>query len=165
MSGKADLAFLLDTNVWVDFFIDRGRNHDPAVNLVAAARTQDIPLFTSIETTKDVYYIVASELKRMNRESSGHLDDSFVRAVNETAWSCLSALRRHSTVVAADANDMIEAMVQRADHGDYEDNLVIAAARRASATHIVSSDASLQAHSPIPCIGIAQALDNITQAE
>ena len=157
--GCLGLAFLIDTNVWIDFFIDRGRNHDLAVAFVLASRERDIPLFTPIGSTKDVYFAVACELKRMQREEAGMVSEEFANAVDEVAWSCLSALRKQSTVVAADASDMIEAMVQRSIHGDYEDNLVIAAAIRASATHIVSSDAQLQRHSPIPCIGIAEALE------
>jgi len=59
---------------------------------------------------------------------------------------------------------MIEALVIRANHGDYEDNLVIAAARRSSAAYIVSSDLKPQEHSPVPCIGIDEALKRIGQS-
>ena len=157
--GRPGLAFLVDTNVWIDFFIDRGRNHDSAVAFMLASREHGIPLFTPIGSTKDVYFAVACELKRMQREEAGLVSEEFANAADEVAWSCLSALRKQSTVVAADASDMVEAMVQRSVHGDYEDNLVIAAAMRASATHIVSSDVRLQRHSPIPCMGIAEALE------
>lgn len=158
-SNCPGLAFLVDTNVWIDFFIDRGRNHDDAVAFVLASQERGIPLFTPIEGTKDVFFAVACELKRLQRKEKGAITEQFANAAEEAAWSCLSTLRKHSVIVAADANDMIEAMVQRSNHGDYEDNLVVAAAMRASATHIVSSDAKFQRHSPVPCVSIAEALD------
>ena len=157
--GCKGLSLLVDTNVWVDFFIDRGKNHDSAVSLVKAAIRNEVPLFTSIEATKDIYYIVGSELKRMQREGAGSVSTSFAQAVNEAAWSCLNTVRRQSTVVAADVSDLIEALSLKSVHGDYEDNLVVAAAMRARATHIVSSDTTLQARSPVPCIGIVDALE------
>lgn len=152
------LSLLLDTNVWIDFFVDRSRRHEAAVSLVKAARAHDVPLFTAIEATKDVFFTVACELKRMQRDETGTVTEAFANAANEAAWSCLSTLRRQSCIVAADASDMVEAMVQRASHGDYEDNLVVAAAMRASATHIVSSDKQLQKRSPVDCIGIEEAV-------
>ena len=152
-------AFLLDTNVWVDFFIDRSRNHDLAASLVATARCNGIPLYSPIEATKDVYFIVAAELKRLEREASGTVSGSFANATNEIAWSALNTIRRQSTIVGADLSDVIEAIALRNDHSDYEDNLIIAAARRAHASRIVSSDTLLQKHSPIPCIGLQEALE------
>ena len=163
MNAREGRSFLVDTNVWVDFFVDRGRNHNAAVAFVTAARKNNAPLFTTIESTKDVFFIIACELKRMQRAATGNVTEPFARAADEAAWSCLSALRKHSVIVAADESDMIEAMVQRANHGDYEDNLVIAAAMRAGATHIVSSDKQLQTQSPIPCIGIAEAIRTIDE--
>lgn len=154
-------SLLLDTNVWVDFFIDRNLNHDHARKLVKAARAKGVPLFTSIETTKDVFFIVALELKRAQREASRVVTDEFANAVNETAWSCLGSMRRQSTVIGADHSDMIEAMTLRHAHGDYEDNLIVAAAMRAKASHIVSSDEQLRKHSPIPCISVEEALATI----
>ena len=158
-------AFLIDANVWIDFFIDRGRRHDDAVNLIVAASTHDVALFTPIVATKDVFFIVASELKRMQLEDAGDVSESFTNAASEAAWSCLSAVRKRSTVVAADASDMVESMVQRANHGDYEDNLVIAAAKRACVTHIVTSDEKLRKHSPVPSIGVEEALRLIEHDE
>ena len=163
-SGKAsahasagDVSFLVDTNVWIDFFVDRSRRHEEAVDFIVVAQTRGVVLFTPIGATKDIYYIVASELKRMQLEEAGVVTESSARAADEVAWSCLSAVRKRSTVLGADSSDMIEAMVQRAAHGDYEDNLIVAAAMRARASHIITSDVQLQRHSPIPCVSIAEA--------
>ena len=158
-SDTPQLRFLVDTNVWLDAFIDRSRNHDTASTFLKDARLSNTPLFTAIEATKDVYYLVTLELKRMQRREVGKVTELFANAVREAAWSCVTAMRRNSTIVAADASDMVEAIALRADHDDYEDNLIIAAAIRANATHIISSDKQLQACSPIACIGLDEALE------
>lgn len=155
---KPRYRFLVDSNVWLDAFVDRSRNHDAATSFLKSARLHGIPLFTAIEVTKDVYYLVSLELKRMQRAQNGVVTEAFANAVREAAWSCVSTMRRQSTIVAADMGDMVEATALRANHDDYEDNLVIAAAMRAGATHIVSSDRQLQAHSPVACVGIEEAL-------
>ena len=160
--GKPRYRFLVDSNVWLDAFVDRSRSHDAAASFLKKARLRNIPLFTAIEVTKDVYYLVSLELKRMQRAQTGTVTEPFANAVREAAWSCVSTMRRQSTIVAADMSDMVEAITLRADHDDYEDNLVVAAAMRAGATHIVSSDRQLQAHSPIACIGIDEALELIS---
>ena len=156
-AGDATLRLLVDTNVWIDYFIDRSRSHAAAVSLVSEAQAADVDLFSSIETTKDVFYMLSCEFKRMQREATGEVSEQFAHAANEAAWSCLASLRRRSIVVGADSSDMVEAMARRANHADYEDNLQIAAALRARATHIVSSDKRFQAHSPIPCVSIEEA--------
>ena len=155
--SSAKPRFLVDTNVWIDYFIDRSVYHDDAIALVATSQSAGIDLFSTIEATKDVFYLVSYELKRMRRDDGGEVSAGFANAVNEAAWSCLTSLRKRSTVVGADSSDMIEAMTQRANHADYEDNLLVAAAMRARATHIVSSDKQLQTHSPVPCISIKEA--------
>ena len=159
LGGTHQLRFLIDTNVWLDAFIDRSRNHDTASTFLKNARLSNTPLFTSIETTKDVYYLVTLELKRMQRREVGEVTETFANAVREAAWSCITTMRRNSTIVAADTSDMVEAIALRADHDDYEDNLIIAAAIRANATHIISSDKQLQACSPIACVGPKEALE------
>ena len=156
---QRELSFLVDSNVWLDAFIDRSVMHEDANGFLKRAYESGTALYTAIETTKDVYYLLSCELKRMQRAECGTVTEPFANAVNEAAWSCLSVMRRISTVVAADAHDMIEATVMRSDHEDYEDNLIIAAAQRAQVSHIVSSDKALQKHSPIPCIGIREALE------
>lgn len=159
MSAENKPVFLVDSNVWLDAFIDRSSRHDAAYTFLKESRLHDIALTTPIEVTKDVYYLVSCELKRMQRAECGTVTPEFANAASEAAWSCLSVMRRNAVIVAADSNDMIEATVLRAEHDDYEDNLIIAAAMRARATHIVSSDKTLQKHSPIPCIGIDEAID------
>ena len=152
------LALLVDTNVWVDAFIDRSVNHEAAALFLKRARLAHVPIFASLEATRDMSFLVSAELKRMQRDEKGTVTQQFANAVNEASWSLLQTMRRTATVVGADSSDMVEALALRAKHADYEDNLVMAAALRCRATHIVSSDKQLQAHSPIPCISIAEAL-------
>lgn len=161
MNGSHEVdgpSFLVDSNVWIDAFIDRSARHELANSFLKEARLRDAALFTPVESTKDVFYLVTCELKRMQREETGAATEAFACAASEIAWSCVTAMRRFSTVVGADASDVVEATALRADHDDYEDNLIVAAALRACVTYIVSSDKTLQRHSCVPCIGLEEAL-------
>jgi len=76
-------SFLIDTNAWVDFFIDRSTRHDSAVSLIIECYERGVPLFTSIESTKDVYFAVSCELKRMQRKTSDEASETFANAASE----------------------------------------------------------------------------------
>ena len=149
---------LIDTNVWLDFFIDLSIRHNAAGALVAEASRRNATLLVSVAAVKDVYYLIGLELKRRERESSGGVSESFARAVDEVAWACISSLRRQSVIVGADAGDIVEALAMRPAHADFEDDVVAAALLRSHADYLVTSDERLLRNQPVPCITIEQAI-------
>lgn len=150
---------LIDTNVWLDFFIDRSSRHDSAGALIAKANRQGATLLTPVAAVKDIYFLIGLELKRMQREAKAEGTESFANSVDEVAWACISSLRRQSVIVGADATDMIEALAMRPSHSDFEDDLIAAALQRAHADYLVTSDEGLLRHQPVPCISIDEALE------
>ena len=150
---------LFDTNVWLDFFLDRSAHHDVAGALVAEANRHDATILTPVTALKDIYFLITLELKRMEREANGSVTESFANAINEVAWACIKSMRRQSVIVGADATDMVEAIVMRPTHPDFEDNLIAAALVRSHADFLVTSDKSLLHHQPVPCLSIDQAID------
>ena len=150
--------FLLDTNVWLDYFLDRSALHERAVDFVCAAVAGDAALLTALPSVKDCYFLVQLELKRMERAANGSISESAASAINAVAWSCVSSMRKLSLIVPSAENDMIEALIMRDLHQDFEDNLVAAAALHAKADYLVSSDKQLIAHQPVPCISLEDAI-------
>jgi len=150
---------LIDTNVWLDYFIDRSKNHDVAVELIVKAIESGAELAVPIACVKDCFFLLMAELKRIERQEAGVLGDSAVLAIREVAWACISAMRKLAYVVPADEADMLQALAMRSEHPDFEDNLVIAAAMRVRADYLVTSDVQLLKHATFPCISPAAAFD------
>ena len=152
------LRLLLDTNVWLDYFIDRSAMHDQARDVVLRCIDKDIDLLAALLSVKDCFFLVSQELKRAERSEVGTVSESAAAAIREVAWSCASSIRKLAYIVPLDESDMLEAILLRAAHPDFEDNLVLAAAMRAQADHIVTSDKSLIAHAPMSCLSLDDAL-------
>lgn len=152
------LRLLIDTNVWMDYFLDRSASHDLARSVILEATRREVCLLSAIHSAKDCFFLIQLELKRMERSENGCVSDQAASAIREVAWSCMRAMRQLSTVVAADMADMVEAAVMRDLHPDFEDNLIGAAVLRAGADHVVTSDRALLAHQPVSCITLEQAL-------
>jgi predicted nucleic acid-binding protein len=154
-AGVASL--FLDTNVWVDYFLDRGIRHGLAGRLVAVADQREVSLYTSLTSLKDTYYIVAAELKHIARDE-GRLDAGNAGAINQIAWSCVHSMLEYSTVIPAGTGDVWEASMLRTVHADFEDNLLLAVAKKCRADVLVTEDAALRAHAPLRTASIEEAI-------
>lgn len=159
MAAEKQLRVLLDTNVWLDYFIDRSVMHDLAREVVKRCIRNELTILAAAPSTKDCFFLVAQELKRIERAANGSVSESAAATVNEIAWSCVLSMRKLAYIVPVDDSDVIEAAVLRSVHSDFEDNLVVAAAMRAQADYLVTSDKALLAHAPVTCISLDQAHD------
>ena len=149
---------VLDTNIIVDYLMGR----DPACSecrqmLLMHAACEHAFYVTSL-SLKDAYYLVSMQLKRMERQASGRLDDGMARAANEVAWACVRSLVENVLVLPVGRAESLMALTYKPLHGDFEDNLVIAAARSANADFVVTNDASLLRHAPIACLSSSDML-------
>ena len=158
LKEDARITLLLDTNVWLDYYLGWRRGHAAAVELVMRACEQDADLLYAAVTSKDVFYQIGAELKRHARAvNAGVLDEPAAQAAGEAAWACVEHLDEIATVVGCDLSDLWLARKQRALHADYEDDLVIAAALRASPTCLVTSDEALLRHAPVAALCVEDA--------
>ena len=80
---------LIDTNVWVDYYIDRSPGHQAARALITNALRQDAVLYISTLSMKDVFFIIDQTLKRYARQELGKLTDSSRAAATEIALSLI----------------------------------------------------------------------------
>ena len=153
------LKVLLDTNVWVDYYSSAREGHADAISLVELATQAGADLLYAIPTSKDLFYLVSSDFKAWTRKQcGGGLTHPQAAAATEMAWGCLNNMTQIATAVGCDVSDVWVACKRRHLHADYEDNLVLAAAERACANLLVTSDEQLLKHAPVAALGPADAI-------
>lgn len=149
---------LLDTNVWVDYYIGMRKGHADSFTLIRRAIEVNTGLYVPMHCTKDLFYFIALWSKKdMRKMNGGRLSQGAANAANELAWGCVQHLNRIATPVGCDQSDAWLAIKQKTVHADYEDNLVIAAAMRANAI-LVTNNADLIKHSPVAALSVRDAI-------
>lgn len=136
------LKILVDTNVWLDFFLGYRPGNAAAKGFVAAAKAVGAQLLYSSSCLQDVFALVAMSLKRAAREEGAVLErDAW--AIRKAAWACVDAMRELAAAVGTDESDLWLACKYRTLAWDLEDNVVLAATQRAGADYLVTSDKAL----------------------
>lgn len=157
-------SLLLDTNVWLDYLIESRRGHQAAFQLIDAAFQREIELLFAVTSSKDIFYTANRAAKYWYREShGGELTDSAALAAQEIAWGCLNQLRELGTAVGCDLSDIWLACKHRSIHGDYEDDLILAAIQRVGSTTLVTNDEKLLRHCPVAALDVKDALAYVEQ--
>ena len=152
-------SLLIDTNVWLDYFLPDRAGGKEAIDLIVFAFEYEFPLLYPAAIVKDVFYVAVSTFKRIARAEKGSLTQSDAVTATETAWGCVNSMRKQATAVGADESDLWTACNLRSVHNDLEDNLVVAAAQRADATYLVTNDEALIKHAPVAALATAVALN------
>lgn len=160
MSMKAPIL-VLDTNVWLDDAIVWRKGHKSAEDLISYAREHGVELAYAVTTIKDVFYIAERQFKEYAREMQGTLTEDGAAASTNNAWEVAEGLNDVATPIAMDAADVWMARKLRSVHNDLEDNLVIAAAERANADYIVTSDAKLLQNPHVRALTAADMLTHL----
>lgn len=161
MSGvgtKHTLKLLIDTSVWLDYFFARTNATRPIIELFSrAAEAEDIILFSSSLSVKDVYYILGRAMKADARRV-GALTPEAIAGANETAWACVRLIRQKSIIASVGADEVFDSFVFRHHHNDFEDDLMLGVANRIDVDYVVTEDKNLIKHTNGVCINVDQAL-------
>ena len=104
-------------------------------------------LLYPVHIIPDVFYLAFIDVKRLLRGQGS--DELVAQAARTTAWEYVNSMREIATAVAADNSDVWLASKWESLHGDIEDNLVLAAAKRAQADYVVTSDRQLLSHAAL----------------
>ncbi len=147
---------LLDTNIWLSAYLATRPNHDEVLQLLTQACKCGVELLYPVHASKDLFFLVANDLKRAYRQEHGHLDEAAAVATNAAAWGCVNHMAELATAVPCDHADVWMAQKQRGLHNDFEDDLVIAAALRSKCDLLVTEDAALREHA---CVAVASVAD------
>ncbi len=149
---------LLDTNVWLDAFDGvRPRSRD-ANRLIDVCERKGIGLLYAAGSAKDVYYLVGASLKRQAWTVGKTLTEGQARTISIYATACVSNMAEVATAVGMDVSDIWLAQKYQRIHEDFEDCLVLAAAQRAKADCLVTSDETLLRHAPVAALSVGDFL-------
>ena len=141
------LRLLLDTNVWVDYFLARGqRGRDAAALVTASYGRDDVALYVSALSVKDVYYLLQAALKAQLRAEGREVTPSDAAAAREVAWGCVRRVLELALVVGTTRTEVLRAVSYRRLHDDLEDDLLLSAATTCDADYVVTSDEALGRH-------------------
>lgn len=149
---EAQKYLLLDTNVWLSAYLSARQNHAAVLDLLTVACERGVELLYPVHASKDLFFLMAADIKRAYRQEHGELPESVSAAAGEIAWACLEQMSELATAVPCDHTDVWMAQKQRGLHADFEDDLVIAAAVRSRADLLVTEDAKLREHA---CVAVA----------
>ena len=149
------LRLLVDTNVWLDNYIPTRAGHAAAVDLFTHARTRNMQLLYPVEAIKDVFYLMSAHFKADARAAGLEVNETTAAVARSLAWDCVNNMREVACAVGADGSDVWLAAKYRTLHEDLEDNLVLAAAKRAHADWLITGDRALAAKSPVPTMSPA----------
>ena len=155
-------ALMIDTCIWANSQLGMNRGHEQARDVIVCARRRGIRLGIAPHSLATVFYTVHRSLRRMGLAAGSLPADESAAAAKETAWGVVSNIMEYAEVVGADGSDAHIALLHKGAHDDFEDDLVIAAARRMNADLIVTDDLSFVRHSPLPTMTAEDALRWIT---
>lgn len=105
------------------------------------------------------------ELKRSVLASGGALDEASARAIGDAALAFVRNMTENATAVGADASDLWLADKFLTLHRDYEDNLVLAACKRAQVDYLVTNDHKLLEHADLAAKTPRQMMSILALAE
>lgn len=145
---------LLDTNVWLDAFDGARPRSREASELIDVCVCKGIDLLYAVGTSKDVFYLVGASLKRQARTAGTALSEGQARAIAAYAAACVTNMDEIATAVGADSSDVWLARKYQRIHADFEDCMVLAAAQRAKADYLVTSDEALLRHAPVAALSV-----------
>lgn len=144
-------SLLVDTNVWLDYFLGR-KGAQSAARFLGKTLENDDVLVTTTSITKDVFYLIGASLKRRTVADGEVNSERNAKTVNEIAWQCLSTIQGMAIVLNQGFEQHLEAMALRDANSDYEDDLLVATAQSADIDFIVTNDDRLLKSSPVATI-------------
>jgi putative PIN family toxin of toxin-antitoxin system len=154
---------LIDTNIWLDFFLQNRPQTSISATLIQACIHANIQLMMAASSFKDIDYIMRSALNaRFMHDESTVVATAASNIIPRIIVSCLQDLLSLATILSMDQHICEQALQLRETHHDIEDNMLLATAYQANADMLVTRDQQLRKHFPDICIGPEAAYKTIT---
>ena len=139
-------ALLLDTNVWLDYFLREGPSTEAIERVVALGFEGRFTLLYAPTSAKDVFFIVPRRLRLRSGDVDG--SESYLPA----AWACVGFMMEHAVAAPQALGECELARMMRRSFPDFEDNLIVTAGQSAKASYVVTNDKRMLAAMPEFCI-------------
>lgn len=153
------LRLLLDTNIWLDYFLARSTHHAVVDTLIAsAANREDIALYVTSLSLKDIAYQLAAQMQADVRRSGKRVDENSASAAREVAWGCVRNVLEKAIVLPIGYDEVLRAFTFKPLHDDLEDDLVLGAMEASGVAVLVTHDQKLAKHAEGICFTAEEAL-------
>lgn len=149
---------LLDTNIWVDCYLEQRAGCKAARELIALADERGITISYASTSTKDVFYIINDVLKQSVREDKGSLSEADAKGCLAMTWGCLNHMAEIAVAAPIGEPQVWLARRYRDLHEDYEDDLVLAAVETSKADYFVTGDKRLSGKCAAPTFNAEEML-------
>jgi predicted nucleic acid-binding protein len=146
-------TLLLDTNVWLDYFLREGQSVEAIERVIALGFEGRFTLTYAPTSAKDVFFIIPRRLRLRSEDPAA--SESYLPA----AWACVSFMMEHAATAPQALGECELARMMRGSFPDFEDNLIVAAAQSAKASYIVTNDKKMLAAMPEFCIAPERVLE------
>ena len=152
---KVISRLLLDTNVWMYYFMGTP-DHLPAISrLIEMCVSADVDILYAPTSLKDVFYLIPRSFKR---------EDAYTPTASTylpAAWACAKRMMELGTAAPLSASECEMARMLQSQVSDLENGLVLAAADRAQADYVVTYDQGLLKAVPEECVTAERVLELI----
>ncbi|MBQ6490745.1 MAG: PIN domain-containing protein [Atopobiaceae bacterium] len=132
-------ALLVDTNVWVGYFLAEEPHAEEVHRFFAEAQELGITLIYAPSTIKDVFYAIPRRMRLAAQKDGRDEDVSYLPA----AWACVRKMAEIAVAASQSRAECDKAWMLRSTHGDFEDNLLMATAETCNADYVVTYDKRL----------------------
>ena len=137
---------LLDTNVWLDYFLGEGPSLGAINLLIERGFEGSIALLYAPTSAKDLFYLIPRRLRTLDE------GEAEAATYQPAAWTCIERLMETAVAAPQSLAECELARMMRSACGDFEDNLILAAAETARADYVVTNDRRLLSSAPEACI-------------
>lgn len=145
---------LVDTNIWLDYFLAEGPSLAAIQGIIEASVDGRTDLLYAPTSAKDLFYLIPRRLRLADASDARKPAESYQPA----AWACVERMMELATAAPLSYAECELARMLRSTFGDFEDNLIVAAGETAKADYIVTNDRQLLSAVPEACITPERAL-------
>ena len=151
-------VLLLDTNIWLDLYLEYRPGHEVAKALMDFADDANMTKAYASVSSKDAFYVICGEMKRLAREEKGSLSQADALAAQSVAWGCVRNMIQNAVAVPVGEPQVWLASHYEDPHDDFEDDLVLAALETSKADFFVTNDEVLRGKAPTGAFDAADML-------
>ena len=158
--ARLPIKILVDTNIWLDYFLARGVHHHAVSTFIAKTYgREDIALYVPSLSLKDLAYQLASLMKLDARRAGKDITPDIVAAAREVSWGCVRSVLEKALVGPIGHTEVLGAFTRKRIHDDFEDDLVLSAADAVGADFLMTHDAALRRHMGGLCLTAEEGLE------
>ena len=142
---KGPARYLLDTNIWLYYFLGEDAHKHEIMGLIASGQDDGVDILFTPTTVKDLFYVLPRALRRAGAMGPDE-------TMSSIAWSCVERMFELGTPAPQSAAECHIARMLWSTISDFEDAMIIAAAETAGADYIVTLDKKLLRAMPEVCV-------------